>query len=151
MPDTLPLRSVPVPDPTLAGRREGDRPEAGRPASLPAAVEPLLLAADQAAPLCGVSRATWYRMASAGRCPAPVRPLRVIESGEGDETSKGTRRKSLSEEGIESGRESVRPFEEGWVTGLEPAKFRPQSGLHARKGLSRLHFGRLLTTGRQAV
>jgi predicted DNA-binding transcriptional regulator AlpA len=37
------------------------------------AVEPLLLNADQAAALCGVSSATWYRMSSAGRCPAPLR------------------------------------------------------------------------------
>jgi predicted DNA-binding transcriptional regulator AlpA len=44
------------------------------PDSTPAGpVEALLLTADQAAALCGVSAATWYRMASAGRCPAPVR------------------------------------------------------------------------------
>ena len=54
MPNTIPLRPTPEPDPTPA-------------------VEPLLLPADRAAALCGVSPATWYRMASAGRCPAPVR------------------------------------------------------------------------------
>jgi prophage regulatory protein len=45
---------------------------AGRP-SPPAAPEPLLLTAPQAAALCGVSEATWHRMSAAGRCPAPVR------------------------------------------------------------------------------
>jgi predicted DNA-binding transcriptional regulator AlpA len=36
--------------------------------------EPLLLAARQAAALCGVSLATWHRLRSAGRIgPAPVR------------------------------------------------------------------------------
>jgi predicted DNA-binding transcriptional regulator AlpA len=39
----------------------------------PAAAEPLLLDARQAAALCGVSPATWYRMAAAGCCPAPLR------------------------------------------------------------------------------
>jgi predicted DNA-binding transcriptional regulator AlpA len=33
----------------------------------------LLLTADQAATLCGLSPATWYRMSSAGRCPGPLR------------------------------------------------------------------------------
>jgi predicted DNA-binding transcriptional regulator AlpA len=37
------------------------------------AAESLLLTARQAAALCGVSLATWHRMASAGRCPAPLR------------------------------------------------------------------------------
>jgi predicted DNA-binding transcriptional regulator AlpA len=37
------------------------------------AVEPLLLPAPAAAVLCGVSEATWYRIMSANRCPAPVR------------------------------------------------------------------------------
>jgi predicted DNA-binding transcriptional regulator AlpA len=41
--------------------------EAGRPASA------LLLTARQAAAMCGVSLATWHRMVSAGRCPAPLR------------------------------------------------------------------------------
>ena len=34
---------------------------------------PLLVDARDAAQLCGVSPATWYRMAAAGRTPAPVR------------------------------------------------------------------------------
>lgn len=38
------------------------------------AAEPLLVDAKQAAQLYGVSPATWHRMVSAGRTPAPVRP-----------------------------------------------------------------------------
>jgi prophage regulatory protein len=37
------------------------------------AMPPLLIDARRAAALLGVSTATWYRMASAGRVPAPVR------------------------------------------------------------------------------
>jgi predicted DNA-binding transcriptional regulator AlpA len=59
--------------PALSVEEIRGRPEAGRLVSPDAAVGPLLLAADQAAALCGVSPATWYRMSSAGRCPAPVR------------------------------------------------------------------------------
>jgi predicted DNA-binding transcriptional regulator AlpA len=68
--ELLSLRPAPAPDTApapadpLAHLR--DRPEAP-------AVEPLLAPADQAAALCAVSPATWYRMAAAGRCPAPVR------------------------------------------------------------------------------
>src|SRR4051794_21709084 len=80
--DTSPVRILPGTDPAsphadpVADPR--DRPEAGRPASLAAAVElpPLLVDADAAARLLGVSIATWYRMASAGRTPAPVRLTR---------------------------------------------------------------------------
>jgi prophage regulatory protein len=46
------------------------------PLSAPTAdtpLSPLLLTARQAAALCGVSLATWHRMVSAGRCPAPLR------------------------------------------------------------------------------
>jgi predicted DNA-binding transcriptional regulator AlpA len=71
--DVPSVRIVPAPDGTPAVEVLHDHPAAGRPASLAAAVEPLLLSADQAAALCGVSPATWYRMASAGRCPAPLR------------------------------------------------------------------------------
>jgi predicted DNA-binding transcriptional regulator AlpA len=59
-----------TPDPVEELR---DHPAAGQPATLGAALAPLLLAARQAATLCGVSVATWQRMASAGRCPAPLR------------------------------------------------------------------------------
>jgi predicted DNA-binding transcriptional regulator AlpA len=51
-------------------------PESGvscRPGRLAAAVEQLLLAAPEAAALCGVSEATGHRMNAAGRCPAPLR------------------------------------------------------------------------------
>jgi predicted DNA-binding transcriptional regulator AlpA len=68
--DNLAVRFVPVPDdamsPTDPLTHLRSRPEAS-------AIEPLLLTAVQAAALCGVSEATWYRMASARRCPAPVR------------------------------------------------------------------------------
>ncbi len=57
--DTLSLRRSP---PNAA---EAPRPDAGPPA--------LLVDAAEAARLCGVSPATWYRMAAAGRTPAPVR------------------------------------------------------------------------------
>jgi predicted DNA-binding transcriptional regulator AlpA len=46
---------------------------AGDTASPAAAVAPLLVRAPEAARLCGVSRATWHRLAAAGRTPAPVR------------------------------------------------------------------------------
>jgi predicted DNA-binding transcriptional regulator AlpA len=36
-------------------------------------VEPELLTARQAAALCSLSPASWHRLHSAGRCPAPVR------------------------------------------------------------------------------
>jgi predicted DNA-binding transcriptional regulator AlpA len=69
MPDTTP-HGIPDPTPTSAAQTQ---PEPGRPAARVPTVEPLLLNADQAASLCGVSSATWYRMASSGRCPAPLR------------------------------------------------------------------------------
>ena len=64
------VRLAPVPDdpPILADPQAHLR---GRPKA--PAVEALLVSADQAASLCGVSPATWYRMAAGGRCPAPVR------------------------------------------------------------------------------
>jgi predicted DNA-binding transcriptional regulator AlpA len=42
-------------------------------AGVDAALPPLLLTARQAAVLCAVSPATWWRWVSAGRSPAPVR------------------------------------------------------------------------------
>jgi predicted DNA-binding transcriptional regulator AlpA len=53
-----------------------DHPAGGPPASLAAAIEPLLLTADQAAALVGVSPATWYRFAAGGRCSASIRLTR---------------------------------------------------------------------------
>jgi predicted DNA-binding transcriptional regulator AlpA len=75
VPDTLPLRPAAAVGPAPAGAVEAlsDRREAQRPASLAAVGETLLLTARQAAQLCGVSVATWHRMAASGRCPAPLR------------------------------------------------------------------------------
>jgi predicted DNA-binding transcriptional regulator AlpA len=42
-------------------------------AVLTASVEPLLVDTDQAAAACGIGRATWYRLRSVGKTPAPVR------------------------------------------------------------------------------
>lgn len=36
-------------------------------------LEPFAVPANDAAHLCGVSRATWWRLHSAGKCPMPVR------------------------------------------------------------------------------
>jgi len=36
-------------------------------------IAPLLVTAEEAARLCGVSRATWFKMRAADRVPAPVR------------------------------------------------------------------------------
>ena len=63
MPDTFPLPAIP--DETAA-----------LPQSLTAKdlrIDPLLLAARQAAALCSVSTATWWRWDTAARIPAPVR------------------------------------------------------------------------------
>jgi predicted DNA-binding transcriptional regulator AlpA len=67
-------------DPAPAGPSEVPHNTAeasGRKASaaavLTAPVEPLLLAAAEAARLCGVSEASWYRLKAAGKLPAPVK------------------------------------------------------------------------------
>jgi predicted DNA-binding transcriptional regulator AlpA len=53
----------------VRNEREPTRtPEGGTPASTPFAVE-----AKEAARLCGVSRATWYKLRKAGKVPRPVR------------------------------------------------------------------------------
>jgi hypothetical protein len=41
-------------------------------------MEPLLVETDQAAAMCGGSPATWFRLKSAGRTPAPVKLGRVL-------------------------------------------------------------------------
>jgi predicted DNA-binding transcriptional regulator AlpA len=64
--DTLPRAADPVE--ALAAH-----PAAGRPRSLAAALEPLLLGRRDAARLCGVSPATWSRWDASGRCPRPLR------------------------------------------------------------------------------
>jgi predicted DNA-binding transcriptional regulator AlpA len=65
------VRLIPCPDP-----RPAPPPAAGdtRAPAADTPLSPLLLAARQAAALCGVSVATWHRWAAAGRCPAPLRP-----------------------------------------------------------------------------
>lgn len=67
--DPLRLRPA-VADPLEALR---DRPEAERPASLPAGIEPLLVPAPQAARLSGVSEATWWRLHAAAKVPHPLK------------------------------------------------------------------------------
>jgi predicted DNA-binding transcriptional regulator AlpA len=64
-----------VPDPAQADPIEAlrDRPEVGRPASLAAAVEALLVDAKDAAALCGISPASWYRLKASGQTPASVK------------------------------------------------------------------------------
>ena len=64
MPDALPRRPA-APD--------GTPPDSERPAPPAAAVEPLLVDADRAAPMCGISPASWYRLKAAGKTPAPVK------------------------------------------------------------------------------
>jgi prophage regulatory protein len=64
--DTIPLHPAPS-DPVEAFPERA----AGRTAAL--AVEVLLLPARQAAVLCGVSTATWWRWDASGRNPAPLR------------------------------------------------------------------------------
>jgi predicted DNA-binding transcriptional regulator AlpA len=55
-------------------RPNGPLTEEGPPAAATALPEPLLVSAQDAARLCGVSPATWARMQAAGRAPGPVRP-----------------------------------------------------------------------------
>lgn len=55
-----------------AAASSADRPGADHQAPHAADV-PLLLRARDAAAACGVSSATWWRWAAAGRCPAPLR------------------------------------------------------------------------------
>jgi hypothetical protein len=72
---TVRLVSAPAeaPAPTDLVAHLRDRPDAGPPASLTAPVEPLLVDTDRAEAMCGISPATWYRLKSAQRTPAPVR------------------------------------------------------------------------------
>jgi predicted DNA-binding transcriptional regulator AlpA len=67
-PDNSALKLHEAPVTASPGQSAADR--AAPPA---AGIQPLLLAAPQAAALCGVSEATWHRMNAAGRCPAPLR------------------------------------------------------------------------------
>jgi predicted DNA-binding transcriptional regulator AlpA len=62
-------------NPTLHVHDSAAPPDAAAALSVEAgrSTSPLLLTARQAAAMCGVSLATWHRMVSAGRCPAPLR------------------------------------------------------------------------------
>jgi predicted DNA-binding transcriptional regulator AlpA len=62
-----------VPDDTPSVVELHDHPAAGRPKSLAASVEPLLVPASDAARMCGLSEASWYRLKAAGKVPLPVR------------------------------------------------------------------------------
>jgi predicted DNA-binding transcriptional regulator AlpA len=73
------LAAVPESDPSPAGPVEesftpdvsGRKPRAA--AILTAPVEPLLVAAAEAARLCGISEASWHRLRAAGKLPSAVR------------------------------------------------------------------------------
>src|SRR5260370_6829427 len=69
MREALPLR--PDRAPTVEDLRKC--PEAARPASLVAPAEQVLVPAAEAARLCAIGRATWFRLRSAGKTPAPVK------------------------------------------------------------------------------
>jgi hypothetical protein len=77
--DALSLRpfgtDLAAPDPTSPDHQDAsrDHPANVRPASPAPGVEPLLVDTDQAAALCSVSPASWYRLKAAGKTPAPVR------------------------------------------------------------------------------
>jgi hypothetical protein len=74
MPDAIPLRPAAAasvaPNASDAPR---DHAAGGRPVSLALAVEPLLVDTERAAAACGIGRATWFRLKSAGKTPAPVK------------------------------------------------------------------------------
>ena len=69
------LAPAPAPDSGPAGRVEAPQagPATDRAPSLAPAVEPLLVDTEQAAAACGIGRATWFRLKSAGKTPAPVK------------------------------------------------------------------------------
>jgi len=69
VPDTLSLR-CPTSETVESVR---DRGNADRPASPASAVEPLLVDTVETARITGISPASWFRLKSAGKTPAPVR------------------------------------------------------------------------------
>ena|SRR5581483_4437142 len=71
MPETIPLRSAP--GPVAAIPRDAAPPGSEAGWSAPPVVEPLLVDTEQAAAACGIGRATWFRLKSAGKTPAPVK------------------------------------------------------------------------------
>jgi predicted DNA-binding transcriptional regulator AlpA len=71
---SLPLPALsPTPGPADPVEALRDRPEAGRRTAPVAAVEPLLVPAAEAARLCGVSEATWWRLHAAAKVPRPTK------------------------------------------------------------------------------
>lgn len=73
------MRRIDIGNESSHGRAVAEAPSPDRPCAEGQAPDrayagpPLLLTARQAAALCGVSAATWWRWDNAGRCPAPVR------------------------------------------------------------------------------
>jgi hypothetical protein len=65
-----PARDPAPPDPVEAAHLA--RAAARQPSPAPA-VEPLLVDTEQAAAACSIGRATWFRLKSAGKTPAPVK------------------------------------------------------------------------------
>jgi predicted DNA-binding transcriptional regulator AlpA len=62
----------------LAAEALANRPEDAKPTKTAAAVEPLLVGADKAAAMCGISPASWFRLKASGQTPAPVRLNRSV-------------------------------------------------------------------------
>jgi predicted DNA-binding transcriptional regulator AlpA len=73
--DTPAVCPAPVPDPAPAAAPDAppDHTDAGRSAPLTQVIEALLVPAPEAARLCGISEASWYRLKSASKLPLPVR------------------------------------------------------------------------------
>src|SRR5262245_426354 len=69
----LPLSGPPDPAPDLAETPEARPETTGRTSMAAALLEPLLVPAAVAGPLCGRSEASWWRDHAARRVPAPVR------------------------------------------------------------------------------
>lgn len=68
--DLAPENKPPATDPIA---QLGNRPDAGRPVTLAAAVVPLLVGRSEAAAMTGVSQASWDRLSAAAKNPAPVK------------------------------------------------------------------------------
>ena len=72
MPDTVTLRPRAIRSRTARPRR-GPAPGRGRPPSPSPPVPPILADAREAARLCAVSEATWWRLHAARRTPVPIK------------------------------------------------------------------------------
>ena len=74
MADTLHLRPVPASDPAPTAEAPPAHEVASHKARAAAVLpEPLLVPAVEAARLCGISEASWYRLKSVGKLPAHVK------------------------------------------------------------------------------